>query len=620
MPTKINVTELNFDQIKANLIDYFKNSDTPFADWDYTGSALNTVIDVLANNTHYNAILAHMAVNESFIDSAQLRANVVSAAKLLGYIPRSAASASAEVDIRIVNPGEIGSGFTLDRETKFLAQAGGRAYVFIIDDDFELFSDGNGGFINDPDIPLVIRQGARVTRRYQVNAVNNAEKYVIDDENIDIGSLKVRVYANAGDTAGVLFSTFRENNINIDGTSPIYFINENSLGKYELQFGNGIFGVDLKPNSIIETEYVMTDGADANGIATGFSLIATGQGFTSTTLVPRTTTRGGRPRESTERIRQNSPAAFITQDRAVTADDYKSIILQNFTEIESVSVWGGEDNRPPQYGKAFITVKQRDSVEPISALTRKSILDVITPKKVLSITPEIIDPEYVSIVLDVMFKYNKNILSGTKGALESEIMSNVIGGYNGDNLNSFNSMFRYSELSRLIDTYSPAILNNHLRIFLSKNIVVDKFGPQQTIKYGAACTVDDGTAIGGLSFSTPWYLDGRRLAVADESTLNQNIRNFYTYYRDEAGERIRVEEIGTLNMSTGTLTIKSNLTIDEPATFNLQLIPNSNDIVPARNQLLSIDSSRSTVRGFIDELAVGGSSRAINYVTFKRDR
>lgn len=620
IPTQsVNVTELDFDQIKANLIEYFKAGDSPFKDWDYAGSGLNMLLDVLAHNTHYNALLAHMAVNESFIDTAQLRQNVVSAAKLIGYTPRSYSSAKAQINVTAtprntsLNEYVFPAGSTFSSNITDLSKS--QTYKFTNLNDIVCTKNSSGDLVaNDIDL----HQGTLVKKRIQINSTRSNSEYIIDDKNIDISTLKVAVYQTGRSEINEVYSLFTDVNI-VDATTPIYFLYENYNGNYVITFGNGVFGKKPDNLNVLELIYLVTDGAGANS-----SNIFSYSDFFDSTQLTRVSLNtvasavGGSDRESISSIKYNAPLQYVSQNRAVTADDYKTLVHSYLTNVKSVAVWGGEDNDPPQYGKVFISAKKSDSSSVLTSNEKQGLLTYLSDKKVLSIFPEIVDPEYVDIVLDVLFKYNRNLTTYTKTQLETKVKENI-SIFNSQYLESFDGVFRHSFLSKTVDGTSPAILNSLIRVFVSKSFILVSGQPQKiTLKFGTSLTVDDNIAIVN---STGWVYDGVEYYIGEEAhpTL-PDIRLLYVYYYDADDKAIiRNKEVGTLTLSTGVMEIEP-LLADTDTTMIIDVIPLSNDLAPKRNQLMRIDTTRLNVYGEVDLIAVGGSNRSVQYNTFSRDR
>lgn len=611
----LNVTELDFSQIKQNLIDFLTREDSPFRDWNYEGSGLNVLLDALAYNTHYNAILAHMSIGESFIDSAQLRSSVVSLAKLLGYTPRSFVSPTAKISISFTakdasSPDTI----VLPKGTAFSSIFNDRKFVFVTDDEHVLIKSSGRYEASD----ITIKQGSYQTKRIQVNNLQPKASitYEIDDEKIDLSTLIVRVFPTASSSVAEIYTPI-EDITDVNETSPIYFINENTNENYEISFGNNVFGKKPGNMSVIEISYLLTEGLEANGCNSFTFADSLPVGIARTPTVSTISiAAGGNIKETTESVRYNAPLSFITQNRAVTADDYKNLIFKNFSEAQTISVWGGENNDPPIYGKVFISIKP-NGANTLTETQREAILEYLNGKKVLSITPELVDPEYVSLTLDVFFKYNKNLINRNLGQLENDIRG-VVNTYNESNLQAFDGIFRYSQLTNAIDRFHPAILNSHVRVFVSKSFTLDPFAiEKKRINFATRLITDDDKVI--IS-SSAVKIGGLDCYFGDKASASDAIeRDIFVYYFKEGKRYTLLENIGTLNIETGLLEL-TEIIPDVLTTVTLDLMPASNDIAPKRNQLLQIDMNRLFVRGEVDTVAVGGSSRAIDYNTFKRDR
>lgn len=608
----LNVTELDFDAIKENLISYYSNSDSPFKDWDYAGSGLNILLDTLAYNTHYNALLAHLAVSEGFNDSAQLRSSVTSHAKLLGYTPRSYTAPSAIINVEFTpkNYGAAPPTISLPKGTAFSTNVNDKQFVFVTVDEYILHKGANS-FIGEN---IVIKQGYYQTKKFQVKKFSQDPRltYEIDDNQIDLSTLSVKVYQTASISVPEIYLKLTDIS-GVDENSRIYFVNENTNGNYQVSFGNNIIGKQPKNLSIIEFNYLVTDGEESNNAN---SFVFADLNPFELTRQPKITVvskaAGGNERESIESIRYNAPLSFVTQDRAVTSDDYKNLIFKNFGEAQTISVWGGEDHNPPIYGKVFIAIKPFGA----NALTtgqKEEISAFLKRKKIISIFPELVDPEYLSLTLDVFFKYNKNSIALNKGELENNIRA-VIKEYNDTVLQSFDGIFRYSSLTALIDSYNQSVLNSHIRVFVSKSFTIDPNNvTKKTINFSTELVPDDGVVIVN---SSSFIHNNVELYFGDEENKSgpKEIRTIFTYYFKN-GVRTKFNNVGTLNIVTGTLLL-NEIFADELSTVTLDLMPISNDIAPKHNQLLQIDMSRLFVQGEADSGILNGTT----YNTFKRDR
>ena len=357
MATNLKVTELDFDDIKNNLKNFLKRQNE-FTSYDFEGSGLNILLDVLAYNTHYNALNAHYSLNESFLDSAQIRGNVVTRAKLLGYIPRSDLSPRAVVNITVdltnsqFDNVNFGNPLTLARGTKLrTVLPDGEEYKYIVLNNNTVNDTGRKYIFNN----VTLVEGELRELKYRVDNDIENQKFQLSDVNADTSTLRVRVQSNENSNSFDIYTQF-ESLDNVDSNSKVYYLQENPSGFYEIYFGDGVTGRKPTNNEIVTIDYVITSGDESNG-ATSFSMVDLVSGYSADTPVTVSASVGGVEKETTESIRFNAPLTFITQNRAVTAEDYASIIKKNFSNIDSISTWGGEDNDPPDYGKVYLSIK-----------------------------------------------------------------------------------------------------------------------------------------------------------------------------------------------------------------------------------------------------------------------
>ena len=430
------------------------------------------------------------------------------------------------------------------------------------------------------------------------------------------------MFQNGRSEINEVYTKFSDINT-VTSSSPIYFIYENYSGNYVISFGNGKFGKKPDNLNVLELTYLITDGDGANGSNIfSYSSFYDSTKITKVDLFTIDRALGGADRESTSSIKYNAPLQYISQNRAVTADDYKTLIHGNFPDVKSISVWGGEENEPPQYGKVFISIRKNKNINYESDFLtyeqKQEVLAYLSDKKVLSILPEIVDPEYVNIVLDVLFKYNRNLTTYTKVQLEN-IVKNTISDFNTQYLDSFDGVFRHSFLTKTIDGSNPSILNSHVRIYISKSATLLVNSPEKiTLKYGVPLTVDNDVTIIN---SSGWEYNGVTYYIGDtKNDTSNDIRSLFIYYYDSNNIPIVKEKnVGKITLSTGILELNP-VFVDENVTLTLDLIPLSNDLAPKRNQLIQIDTSRLNVYGEVDTIAVGGSTGAVEYTTFSRDR
>jgi hypothetical protein len=614
MAVNLNVTELDFDLIKENFKTYLKSQDK-YTDYDFDGSGLNILLDILAYNTHYNAMTAHMALNEAFLDSAQIRGNVVSHAKLLGYVPRSRTAPTAIVNVTVNNPigTPVPSTLTLERGTKFVTVVDGEEYPYVVVDSVNtVYNTANDQFTFED---INIKQGTFKTIRYRIDDYIDNQRFVIPDDDVDISTLRVRIKDNDNSSNYSIYTKF-SSLINVDFESKVYFLQENSNSKYEVYFGDGIIGTKPQSDNIVELEYVYTSADRSNG-ARNFDIVGQIGGNSDITLETVAAASGGSDRESIESIRFNSPLTYITQNRAVTADDYKAIIQREYGDIDAISVWGGEDNSPPDYGKVYISIKPKTSAT-LTQIDKDFISqNVLKGKNVVSITPVMVDPEYTYISIEAFFKYNPN-LTDRKLAELTSLISSSIQTYNDDELKRFDGVFRYSKFLRTLDSTDPSILNSYARVYMFKEVI-----PSNTqmnyydLSFASPIYVTSSDE--SVMSSTPFLLNGIVHYFADVPIENSNNRQIIIYKVINDKRSIVNANAGTIYAASGRVVI-SSFKPDTTDKIRLTFIPNSNDLAPKRNQLLEISMDNVTVVGQVDTIAVSGSAGTVNYQTTPRHK
>ena len=614
MAVNLNVTELDFDLIKENIKSYLRSQNT-YNDYDFEGSGMNILLDILAYNTHYNAMTAHMALNEAFLDSAQIRGNVVSHAKLLGYVPRSRNAPTAYINVTVNNPigSPVPSTLTLERGTKFVTVVDGEEYPFVvIESSTATYNSDNNNFTFSN---IAIKQGTFKTIRYRIDDYIENQRFVIPDEDVDVSTLRVRIKDNDNSSNYTIYTKF-STLINVNSESKVYFLQENSNARYEVYFGDGIIGTRPQSDNIIELEYVHTSAGASNG-ARSFDIVGEVGGNSDISLEVISAASGGSDRESIESIRFNSPLTYITQNRAVTADDYKAIILREYGDIDAISVWGGEDNFPPDYGKVYISIKPK-TAPTLNDIDKAFIVDnVLKGKNVVSITPTMVDPEYTYIALEVFFKYNPN-LTDRKSAELNYLLTQTVSAYNDDELKRFDGVFRYSKFLRTLDSADPSILNSFARVYMFKEITPSN---TQTNYYDLtfASPIYVSSSNESVMSSTPFLLNGITHFFADTPIEGSNDRKIIIYKIVNGNRSIVNANAGTIYATNGRVVI-NGFKPDTTDTIKITFLPNSNDLAPKRNQLLEISMTSLLITGEVDTIAVSGSSGTVNYQTTPRHK
>jgi hypothetical protein len=418
---RLSVTEFDFDEVKDNLKIFMRNQ-TEFKDYDFEGSGLSALLDVLAYNTHYLGFNANMLANEMFLDSSQLRSSVVSHAKTLGYTSRSATAAKATIDVFLNTSNPTA---TMPAGTIFTASVGDTSYQFVTTQN--ITSVINGSTIEFAGV--IIYEGSYVSTRYTVNTQNVEQRFLINDDRADTTTLRVRVQNSLSDSTLTTY-TLATDIAALTSTSNIYFLQEVEDGKYEIYFGDGVLGSSLEDSNIVIMDYVVTNKGVANGATTFVNAAAIDTVNSVNVRVVSPATGGSEP-ESIESIKYNAPLDFASQGRCVTTEDYKTYVRQLFANTQSVSVWGGEDGSfsnvtgasdVAEYGKVFISVKSITGVN-LTETQKAQLVAGLSPFTVASITPVIVDPSVLFIILGVNFKFDSNATTNNKGGLESIVTS-----------------------------------------------------------------------------------------------------------------------------------------------------------------------------------------------------
>ena len=617
---QFNTTELDFDQIKTNLKNHFKRTESAFKDWDFEGSGLSSLLDVLAYNTHYNAVNAHMAMNESFLDSAQLRANVVSRAKLLGYTPTSKTASVATINITFTKQEESSAdGYTLPRGTKFTSTIDNVTYTFqTISDTTVRLSDTNKFVFEN----LKIYQGIRRTADYVVDN-SSYQKFVINHSDVDTSTLRVQVFPTLTTATPDTYTKF-ETFTNIDDTSKIYFLNENGEGYYDVTFGDGVLGKSLSPLDVVRLDYLTTAGAPANGAtrftyASGSNAIIDGTG--SPTLVLKS--QGGEERESLASIKYNAPLTFVSQNRAVTAEDYKTLIKQNISNVKDVAVWGGQDNDIPNFGEVNISIRPLDLTQTTLTDNEKDRVEALLyDQKVIAIKPRLRDPLYTFLYAEVFFKYNSTLTTKTKEELITDVRRTITT-FDSNNLNNFNGVFRFSTFLKAIDQTNVAILNSVARMYAYKNLTITVTGNESendNIDFAFALDGEIDQTDSMISSSTWKYL-GNNVQLGDEKIVGETERRKIFVFKRRANGTVEkvVQSAGFLFPATGILQL-NNLPASTTSTIRVKVRPAADDIVAKRREVLAFDLGETQVIGDIDSSTSGTAPLLSDYVTFARDK
>ena len=617
---RLSVTEFDFDEVKNNLKVFMRNQ-SEFKDYDFEGSGLSALLDVLAYNTHYLGFNANMLANEMFLDSAQLRSSVVSHAKTLGYTTRSSTAAKAVVDVFL---NTTNASATMPAGTVFTSSVGNTSYQFVTTQSVTAFNSGSFVQFNN----VTIAEGSFVATRYTVDTQNVEQRFVINDDRADTTTLTIKVQNSATDTGSATYT--RATDIaGLTSTSNVYFLQEVEDGKFEVYFGDGILGNAVEDGNIIIMNYVVTNKGAANG-ASAFSSSAAIDTVNSVNVRTVSSSAGGSEPESIESVKYNAPLDYASQGRCVTTEDYKTYVRQLFANTQAVSVWGGENGSfnsvtgvsdIAEYGKVFISVKSTTGLN-LNKIQKSQLVNYLSPYTVASITPVVVDPESLYIILNCNFKYDSNATTSSKESLET-LVSNTISTYNTDYLKVFNSVFRHSQFTSLVDNTDNSILSNITTVSLGSFYTPNTSGSFSfTIQFGNPLFnphSGHNAAGGGIIASTGFYIQDNTNEMFFDEDGSGNLRIYYLV----SGVRTYHSEVaGTVNYATGLVSVNpvyitsvSNVDNNVSTAIRLTASPASTDIVGKRNQIIEIDIINTTITGGQDTIAVNSSGGSTDYIT-----
>ena len=458
----LQITNLDFSSIKSSLKTFLSQQDT-LKDYNFDGSALSVLVDLLAYNTQYNAYYLNMIANEMFLDSAILRNSVVSHAKMLNYTPKSAVAPKATINLIVDDV--TTSVLTLPKFTEFISEAiDGINYTFVTTDATTVNVTSNTATFND----ILISQGIPSTYSYTVDTTSNPQQiFEIPDTNIDTSTLLVSVQESS---SNLTFETYTQvsDYMSLTPTSKVYFLQEGMNSNYQIYFGDNILGKSLINGNIINITYISTNGTSAFG-ANSFAILSAVGGFSNTVVNPVLPASDGADRESINSIKFTAPKAYAAQGRAVTKEDYVYLIQNNSTNlpIDSVSVWGGEENDPPVYGQIFCAVKPSGGYTLTPTQKERLIEEVIKPISVLTVTPTIVDPDYTYVQLNTKVLYDPRLTTLNSGQIKQSVIS-AINTFSDNTLNTFNSTFKTPTLITTIQNADPSIITNETNIRIQK--------------------------------------------------------------------------------------------------------------------------------------------------------
>jgi hypothetical protein len=604
MAKNIQISELDFANIKSNIKQYMK-SDPTFADYDFEGSGLSTLTDILSYNTYYNSFYLNMISNEMFLDTARLRDNVVAKAKMLGYTPTSNKSSTCNITctFEIISDSPDNAKYndiTIDRNYVFSKRNSqtNDEYKFtptitrVVNRAYPPVAQANNKWKHVYEIfDLELIQGIAVTENYYVDLADPNQKFILSNVNVDTSTIRVFVIPNVESSITAEYKV-NTDTMSLNSLSETFFLQESYDGRYEIIFGDGVLGKSVDSGNIVTIDYLTTFGAEANGMTGDMRLISTKDNVRASSLLQNLsvigTTGGGADKESIDSIKFYAPRTFEGQNRAVTARDYMTIIPKIYPQASSINVWGGEDNVPAQYGTVFLSIKPNSGY--YLSLQDKNFIraKLISDYSVLTLRPEIVDPDFIKLKINTQVKFdNESTLLSSANLLSS--VKNTITDYNAKFLQDFNSYFRYSQFLAAIDQTDESITNNITTITMinEKDVILNN-SANYTFNFSNAILPN---SISSLGFDLTGY---EGTYYADDDGLGK-IR-FYQF--NSASVKIYTSvSSGTINYGTGEIVIP-NLNISSIIgnnVFGITATPQSMDIFPVRNQIIDIDLSELSI-------------------------
>jgi len=575
---QLNISDLEFDKIKGNIKTFLSGQDT-FTDYDFEGSGMSVMLDVMAYTTHYMGYYTNMAINESFLDTATLRNSVVSHAKTIGYIPKSITASEAIIKLSFDTTGQDPSYIPIDKGTMFSSNVNGTTQQFVTLETVNIFPDETGDFSGE----IKVYQGSMKSLTWTWDS-NIQQQFFVPDSGCDRATLTLSVN-------GVHW----ENNQNLSELLPdslTYFIQEGLDSVTEIYFGNDIFGKIPRDGYELEVMYLSTNGEPGNYISTVqnqvFSLTNAIDGIYDTNKVTIETiniSSLGTEKENIETIRTTAPKSYERQNRAVTAEDYKTILVEKYPNIDSISVWGGEDNDPPQYGAVFISIKPKHGLE-LSPLTKASLIDdVLSKYNMLAITPIIVTPEYTYVDIDTTVKYNPLKTTLSSGEVQTVVIEDVKDFFQ-EEIAQFQVSLRFSKLSQTIDAADSAISNSLTTLKIYKKFYTQSSNTVGNYIFKFNNKINPGSAVSSVFGSTA---DGSSMALLDDGQ-----GNILLY--DIISEGFISTTQGTVDYESGIIELNGfNPVLDINTVISLYATPKSNDISTLRNNLLVLNSTNVTL-------------------------
>jgi hypothetical protein len=606
-----DLSNLDFNNLRTQLKSFLAEQ-SEFTDYDFEGSGIAVLLDILAHNTHYNALLAHLNMNETFLDTAQNRSSVVSHANLIGYVPRSKTAAATTIDVTVVGNDQSPPTLTLRRGTKFSGKINNKEFPFVVLTSIAAprLAGNTYKFYN-----VQVKEGTVREERYRVDSYEQFPRYEIMSDNIDTDTMRVRVYANPNTAEYDEYSKY-DNISDVRESSQIYYVRENTFGRFEFHFGDNFLGKKPNEGSHIVVDFLETNGPEANNIPFLAPLDSI-EGLTNITVSNTYTgvTSGGQLRETIDAIKYNAPINFGIQNRAVTALDYRNLLMQKFPTFKDVAIWGGEDADPPQYGKVFIAPALWTGYK----LTESDVSGVdqfLKNKNIGAITTEVVNAEYNYVEITVNFMYSLRDTTRTAAELETLVKETVFA-YNEETLNTFEGILRYSKLLAKIDAADPGIQSSVISSRLYKIIDPNPLTPTDYI-IDYPCEIYKTLDADYVVTSSSFYIDNELAFIADES-MGDGTYNRRLKFMDAATGIVlpKYKDIGWVDVVKGKVYIE-NIRFDNTNPISIYVKPNTYDVAPKYNQIVRINENDIIANGRLDTVAEYNIAGLSGYTTFKR--
>ena len=607
-------TNLNFEDIKSSIKDYLR-ANTQFKDMDFEGSNLSILIDILAYNSYTTAYNTNMAINETFIDSATLRENVVSLARNIGYVPRSRRAARATVNFSASGITSTTKQITFQPGVIANGSVSNINYVFSLPEavSFNAFNGASQG-------RLVIYQGQYVTNSYVVDNNNPSERYVLPNDGIDTSTISVKIRNSASDNTTTSYELV-DNIIGITSTSNIYLLQETTDEKYELLFGDNVFGKKLESGNIIEISYIKTNGKEGNGIEnfTFAGLINDEDGAEETDFrvffTSNEKSANGDEIEPVESVKYYAPRLYAAQHRAVTANDYEAIIPSIYPNIESVSAYGGEDLDPPQFGRVFIAAKPKNGSF-LSELTKKQLLNSLKNYSIAGIVPSFVDLKFLYVEIDSFIYYNSNFV-GDPDNLKTDVITSLSQYASGTELNKFGGRFAYSKVLSVIDNVDTSITSNITLVKMRRNIFtkINQFAQYELCFLNQMYAPNEKYNIHSTGFNVS---DVVGTCYFSDIKVNEDSGTLFMFQiLNDESIKVISNNFGRIDYKKGEIvldTVNITSTIESDDVIEVEAIPQSNDVLAKNELYLQFDISKSDFFTRIDSISTGANTSGSRYL------